>query len=429
LFINELLVEKMNIDTLDVYPSCLEGEVSLSGAKNSVLKLLAASLLTEGEVTIENFPASLSDAQIHVRMLEKLGKECVFDKESDTLSIKQVKDAVSELEWSERSIRNTLLILGALFAKTGTGSVPQPGGCKLGDRKYDIHLDILKKFGAKIFEDDLELKAVRTGALKATDIRLPMRSTGATENAILIGCLAEGNTNIWNPHIRPEVIDLITMLNKMGAKIQVKGQERIVIKGVSKLSGVKHRVIADNMEALTWTIAASITNGFVEIKDFPFEHLEVPLVFLRESGCKIYRDGSNAIVKGSEIYPLEISTGPYPGINSDMQPLLAAYAACAHGHSTIVDLRFLGRYAYASQFSKMNVESSISNTTLQIMGRGRESLVAAEVEATDLRAGISLALLGLACKDGVTRISNAWQIERGYCYFKDKLRSLGAEIS
>src|SRR5690606_27001227 len=221
---------------------------------------------------------------------------------------------------------NTLLILGALTARFGEGKVPLPGGCKLGERKYDLHVMLLEQLGAEVWEEgDFLCAKVKGDRLKGNDIFLPMRSTGATENAIICGSLSAGTTTIWNPHIRPEIMDLIDMLTKMGASIQVFGQKCIVIKGSETLSGVKHTVITDNREALTWAIGSVITDGEVEIENFPYEHLEVPLVYLRESGMKMYRGENSLIVKGGEAFPVEISTGPYPGINSDMQPLFAVY--------------------------------------------------------------------------------------------------------
>ena len=227
-----------------------------------------------------------------------------------------------------------MLILGALTARFGEGKVPLPGGCKLGERKYDLHVMLLERLGAEVWEEDDFLCAkAKDGRLKGNTIHLPMRSTGATENSIIAASLAEGSTVLWNPHIRPEIMDLIDMLSKMGAKIQVFGQQRIEIVGVSKLSGVVHSVIPDNMEALTWAIGSVITNGDVEIENFPVDHLEVPLIFLKESGFKWYKGKDSVIVKGGTPYPIEISTGPYPGINSDMQPILAVYGAMSKGES------------------------------------------------------------------------------------------------
>ncbi|MCG9544443.1 UDP-N-acetylglucosamine 1-carboxyvinyltransferase [Vibrio sp. Isolate33] len=413
---------------LIVRPSKLEGDVELSGAKNAVLKLLAASILTDEDVEISNFPHTLSDALIHLEMLEVLGKKTTVDVESKRVYITQENELSNELNWSGRSIRNTLLILGAGFAKLGKMTVPHPGGCKLGDRKFDIHLAILEAFGGEITETENTLSVERKGPLKGTDIHLPMRSTGATENAILIASLANGTSNIWNPHIRPEIINMIEMLNNMGANIVVKGQERIIVHGTRKLKSVKQKTILDNMEALTWCVGALITGGTVKIENFPFEHLELPLIYLRESGANIYRNGNSAIIAPSEIYPLDISTGPYPGINSDMQPILAAFAACAYGETTIVDLRFVGRYAYAEQFEKLNISTEVRDMMLKIKGNGRNAIIGGEVEATDLRAGIALTLLGLASKNGETKISNAWQIERGYCDIWSKLKALGANF-
>jgi UDP-N-acetylglucosamine 1-carboxyvinyltransferase len=398
----------------------LTGKVVVSGAKNSGLKLLTASILTSGKVEIFNSPNGLLDMQVHIGMLEKMGKTCFV--EGSYLRIEEPKQLDTNLLWDERSIRNSLLMLGCLTTRFGGGRVPLPGGCKLGDRKYDIHVKILEALGARVFEEDGYLcTEVKDFPLKATEISLPMRSTGATENAIMASSLAIGTTTIWNPHIRPEIIDLIAMLNKMGAKIEVFGQKCIVVEGVKELTGVKHQCIPDNMEALTWAIGAVITGGDVEIVNFPFEHLEVPLTYLRESGMKYYKGENSLIVRGGSPYPIEISTGPYPGINSDMQPLFAIYGAVSKGTSKIIDLRFPGRYAYAEEMAKMGVNYEVDGDMLVIHGGNK--LQGAVVTASDLRAGISLLLAGLVA-EGTTTIENAWQIERGYENIHEKLKNL-----
>jgi UDP-N-acetylglucosamine 1-carboxyvinyltransferase len=398
----------------------LTGKVVVSGAKNSGLKLLTASILTSGKVEIFNSPNGLLDMQVHIGMLEKMGKTCFV--EASYLRIEEPKQLDTNLLWDERSIRNSLLMLGCLTTRFGGGRVPLPGGCKLGDRKYDIHVNILEALGARVFEEDGYLcTEVKDFPLKATEINLPMRSTGATENAIMASSLAIGTTTIWNPHIRPEIIDLIAMLNKMGAKIEVFGQKCIVVEGVKELTGVKHQCIPDNMEALTWAIGAVITGGDVEIVNFPFEHLEVPLTYLRESGMKYYKGENSLIVRGGSPYPIEISTGPYPGINSDMQPLFAIYGAVSKGTSKIIDLRFPGRYAYAEEMAKMGVNYEVDGDMLVIHGGNK--LQGAVVTASDLRAGISLLLAGLVA-EGTTTIENAWQIERGYENIHEKLKNL-----
>lgn len=406
---------------LSISRTKLNGLVKVSGAKNSSLRLLAASLLSEDTLHLTNFPNGLLDVQVHLKMLEALGK--VVISAGDTVSISKGKENIkTQLIWDERSIRNTLLILGALTARYGEGKVPLPGGCKLGERKYDLHVMLLEKLGAEVWEEGDYLCAKATnGRLVGNDIHLSMRSTGATENTIIAASLAKGKTVLYNPHIRPEIMDLIAMLNKMGAKITVFGQRSIEIEGVDFLSGTKHAVIPDNMEALTWAIGSVITNGEVEIENFPFEHLEVPLVYLRESGMKFYRGETSLIVKGGTAYPVEISTGPYPGINSDMQPLFAVYGAMSKGETKIVDLRFPGRYAYAEELAKLGVDSKVVGDMLII--NGGKPLHGGTVKALDLRAGIALLLAGMTTDEEVI-IEDDWQIHLGYENLEEKLQKL-----
>lgn len=401
----------------------LEGKVNLSGAKNCALRLLAASLLTEETIELTNSPNELLDMKIHVEMLKVLGKD--IESSNDLIRISESNNIKSELKWDKRSIRNTLLILGALTTRTGFGKVPLPGGCKLGERKYDIHVMMLKAFGAKVWEEENYLCAEAKGRLKGTEIFLPLRSTGATENGILMGALAQGSTIIWNPHIRPEIIDLIKLLNSMGAKIEVFGQKCIVINGVDFLWGTRHKVVNDNMEALTWAIGAVITDGDVEIEDFPFDHLEVPLIHLRESGMKYFKGHDSLIIRGGESFPIDISTGPYPGINSDMQPLFAVYGAMCQGESKIIDLRFPGRYSYVKELGKMGLNYEIVGDFLKV--HGGKQFHGSHVQALDLRAGIALVLAGLTAT-GETIIDDCWQIYRGYEFLDEKLERLGVKI-
>lgn len=406
-----------------IQPSSLSGRIQVSGAKNSALRLLAASLLTDERIEITNFPSTLLDAQVHVDMLKVLGKTC--NVQGNKIVICERGPLSSKLVWDGRSIRNTLLILGALVARTGKGAVPLPGGCNLGERKFDLHEMVLQRLGADVWIQNNMLCAKAERGLSGNDIVLPIRSTGATENAIICASLADGVTTIWNPHIRPEILDLIRYLRSMGAQIKVFGQERIEVNGVPSLSGTKHSVIPDNMEAITWLIASVITGGDLEIVDFPYQDLEVPLIYLRESGAKYYQGTNSLIVRGGCPYPVEISTGPYPGINSDMQPLFAVYGACAQGQSKIVDLRFPGRYGYSQELAKMGVDCKVDGNLLQI--NGRTPLRGANVKALDLRAGVALALAGLVA-EGTTEVSDAWQVERGYDNFVNKLTSVGGRI-
>lgn len=411
--------------TLRIRKSRLEGTVSIDGAKNSALRLLVASLLTSERISLRNFPTQLLDAQVQLDMLSALGKTSL-QLSRDHVEITENGPVESKLQWNDRSIRNTLLMLGALTARFGEAAVPLPGGCRLGDRKHDLHIDLLETLGARVWEENEQICAEAPKGLKGTDIHLRIRSTGATENAILCGSLASGSTRIWNPHIRPEILDLVALLRKMGAKIEVFGQERIEIEGVEELHGAEHKVIPDNMEAITWLVGAGITEGDVEIFGFPYQDLEVVVAHLKAAGVGLYTSDNSVIVRGARTYPLEISTGPHPGINSDVQPILAAWAAKARGESRIIDLRFPGRYAYAEELARLGVSHRVEGDLLMIFGDGGK-LNGATVRALDLRAGAALALAGLIA-DGETEIADAWQISRGYVEFSSKLKQLGADV-
>lgn len=407
-------------------PSRLCGSVRVSGAKNSVLRLMAASLLTPGRVVLHNYPSDLGDAQIHLGMLQALGKSCV--EHQDTLVISEDKALAPRLEWPGRSIRNTLLILGALTARLGVGAVPLPGGCDIGptgERRYDLHVLVLESLGARVWNEGRTLLAEAKDGLVGAEIHLPLRSTGATENAILCATLARGVTRIWNPHIRPEIIDMISFLRQLGARIDVFGQEHIEVTGLEGLGGGEHRIMPDNVEALTWLVGAMVTGGEIEIGDFPHAHLEVPLIFLRESGARMFRGDGALVVRGGACYPVDVATGPYPGINSDMQPLFAVYGAAARGESRLTDLRFPGRYAYADELARLGVQHRTDGNLLRIIGGA--PLTGAEVRALDLRAGVALCLAGLMAQ-GETVVHDAWQVERGYSNFVPKLRALGGRI-
>ncbi len=407
-----------------VAPSRLSGQVRISGAKNSALRLLVASLLTPEPVQLANYPDTLLDAQVQVDMLRALGKRC--DVAPGRIVVSEDRPPTSRFAYAGRSIRNTLLMLGALTARTGAGAVPLPGGCRLGERKHDLHVQVLEALGARVWEENGLLCAEAPQGLRGADVRLPLRSTGATENALLAAVLARGTTRIWNPHVRPEILDLVALLTAMGADIEVRGQESIVVRGREGLAGAHHRVVPDNVEALTWLIGAVITGGDVEIEGFPFDHLEVPLIYLRESGAHFYRSGDRLIARGGQPYPVDIATGPYPGINSDMQPLFAVYGACAEGQTCVVDLRFPGRYGYAEELGKMGLDYQIVGDLLRIAGGRR--LHGADVTALDLRAGVALVLAGLVA-EGVTRVADAWQVERGYDRFVEKMRALGGDVA
>ena len=420
------MCQKTSFDSknkLIVKKSKLEGRISIGGAKNSALKLLTASILTDDTITIQNFPSTLIDIKIHIEMLRNLGKYCRV--ENDQIIISRESKLKEELSWEGPSIRNTLLIFGALLARTGKAKVPLPGGCEIGDRNYDLHQMVLEELGAKVWLENDHLCGEAPRGLKGAEIELPIRSTGATENAIIAGSFAKGTTVLWGPHFRPEVSDLISFMRSMGARIDVYGQESIQIHGVEHLIGAKHVVMPDNMEAITYLIGSVITGGDVEIENFPYQHLEVPLVHLRESGARFFRGEDTLIVRGGKCFPVDISTGPYPGINSDMQPLFAVYGMCAKGESRIVDLRFPKRFGYAEELKKLGANLYVKDNILII--KGGKTLNGEAVTALDLRCGAALLLGGLV-SEGVTTILNASEIERGYESIDAKLQKLGGNV-
>jgi UDP-N-acetylglucosamine 1-carboxyvinyltransferase len=424
-------VEAGGMSTLRLRPSRLSGTVTVSGAKNSALRLMVASLLTAEPILLDNVPVRSLDSAVQIEMLRAVGK--LASVSDARLHIHEPGSLRSELDWQGRSIRNTLLMLGALVTRTGAAAVPLPGGCDLGGRGYDFHEMVLRQMGAVVRVLDGRLVAeARGGRLRGCDITLPLRSTGATENALLCATLAEGTTRIWNPHVRPEILDLVKLLEAMGSEIQVRGQESILVHGRTRLGSAAHRVIPDNMEAITWVVGAAVTGGRITIRDFPADDLAVALIFLRASGIHAVLlpsargHGHDLVVQAEQCYPVEISTGPHPGINSDMQPLFAALATQARGVSRIVDLRFPNRYGYSEEFAKLGVERSVTGGMLSI--RGGVPLRGARVRAGDLRGGVALALLGLVAS-GTTIIENAWQIQRGYEDVVGKLEALGADIA
>lgn len=426
--IDKAIVEQLPTQKVAITGGRLSGIVELSAAKNSMLRLLVGTILSSGRCEIAAYPRSMLDADILRKMLIAMGKTVSFS--GSAIVIEEHRELNPDLRWSERSIRSTVLMMAALLGRCGRGVVPHPGGCAIGDadageRKIDLHIMIFEAMGARIWAEGEYLYGDAPGGLKGAEIHLPIRSTGATESGILAGCLAHGTTTIWGPHVRPEILDLIDMLNKMGANIEVFGQERIVVHGVKELRGVAHDCVADNVEAISWAVAAAITGGDIEIRNFPTAHLEVPLIFLREAGVKFFSNGDATIVRHSKCFPIDISTGPYPGINSDMQPLFAAFALFANGESRIIDLRFPGRYHYARELERMGAKMSVDGNMLHIYGGNK--LHATAVRATDLRAGMALLIASLSI-EGTTIIDEAWQIERGYDGIWDKLKSLGAGV-
>lgn len=410
---------------LTVRPSAPQGRVCLSGAKNSALRLAVASLLTSEPVTLQRFPSGLLDVGVQLGMLERLGKGVA--KGGDWATMTQESDPGSTLVWEGRSIRNTLLVLGALLARTGEARVPLPGGCDLGGRPYDLHQELLEALGARVWEESGFLCARHPGGrLQPGRYVSPVRSTGVTENALLCGALIPGGVELVNPHLTPEVMDLIGLLRRMGVRVDINGSHSIVVRGADELGGTSWTVIPDRVEGVTWAAAAIIGRGDIEISDFPFDAAAVALEYLRVAGARLFRGEDGLIVRSEGPQPIALSVGSHPGVHSDMHPLFGVIGSLASGRTEIVDLRYPERFAYLEELAKLGAVCSSSYGRATIDGTGR--LGGGTVTTPDLRAGAALMLAGLAA-DGPVTLLDAWQVLRGYDRLDDKLSTLGVRAT
>ncbi|MBN1794165.1 MAG: UDP-N-acetylglucosamine 1-carboxyvinyltransferase [Candidatus Omnitrophica bacterium] len=406
-------------------PGRLEGTVAISGAKNAALKVLCASLLTPEGVRLSNIPTGIEDVKVQLGMLESIGVRVVASGAEVCIDGSSISGYEVIMD-QEKGIRTSLLMLGALLARFGEGRVPLPGGCTIGERKYDLHIMVLEKLGATVKVSDDGFLEAECDRLRGAEITFPLRTTGATEHAIIASCLAEGRTVLKNAHTRPEVFDLVRFLNTMGADIRIVGSGWIEIEGVKELHGTSYGIIPDSVEALTFIIAAAVTRGDIEIAECPLDALEIPLIYLRESGVRFdVAERSLRVTAPARLTALDISTGPYPGINSDFQPLFTAYATQAEGVSTITDIRFRDRFDYVTELLKMGARISREGNTIIIAGG--TPLKSARVHACDLRAGAAVLIAGL-CARGTTEIDNVYQIDRGYEEIDVKLKGLGVAI-
>lgn len=399
----------------------LDGTIELSGAKNAALPILVGSLLSRDIVTLRNIPRSMEDIQVMLEIMEHIGA---------TITEKICIDPTNISEWEVPGnlgsrIRYTLLMLGCLLARFGKVKIPIPGGCSIGERKFDIHIDGLRALGAHIEMkgDSIEGEIAR---FKGTDFRLRLPSTGGTENLVLAACLAEGHTTLRNAHTRPEVLDFINFLNSMGAKISVPIDGRIEIDGVKRLHGTEYTVMGGRDEAITYMAAAGVTHGNIYIKHADIGNIEYAVAAFRRAGLRISNTNDGVHVSSpDELRPTDVITGPYPGINSDMQPFFAVLATQAEGTSRITDTRFEDRFQYVSELSKMGARIEMDGNTSIV--RGKVRLNGAKIKATDLRAGGALVVAALTA-EGETEVTNVYQIDRGYEHIETKLVKLGADI-
>lgn len=405
----------------------LRGQVEISGSKNAVLPIMSAALLTEEKCTILDAPA-LKDVEIMCRLLEDLGSEVSQDIENNIVEIetKEISTHIASHELVKK-MRASILVMGPLLARTGKARIALPGGCAIGDRPVELHFKGLRALGADINVDGAGVVRASADSLKGANIYLDFPSVGATENIIMAASMADGTTIIENAAQEPEIVDLATFLNKMGAKIKGAGTDAIKIEGVSVLRGAKHNVIPDRIEAGTFMVAAAITRGALLIKNVLPDHVKPVIAKLKECGVEVEVVDEDVIVRG-DVNPListDIKTLPYPGFPTDMQSQFMAMLTTAEGSSIVIETVFENRYMHVRELNRMGAHIKTEDRCAIIEGKAK--LKGSQVVATDLRAGAAVVLAGLVA-EGETEISEIYHIERGYEDFADKIRSLGGKI-
>ena len=410
----------------------LKGEVMISGAKNAVLPLMAATLLNPEECIINSVP-HLRDVQVMKEILESLGAK-IEEKEDGVFSIKVEEVTSVEAPYElVNKMRASFLVMGALLGRTGVARIPLPGGCAIGARPIDLHLKGFKALGATVtIHEDSAYAYVEASAgpdgLVGDHLYLDFPSVGATENIIMAAVLAHGTTYIENAAEEPEIVDLANFLNKMGAKIKGAGTDTIRIEGVQTLKPVRHTVIPDRIETGTFMLAAAITRGCVHIMNAVPDHVKPIIAKLRECGVGIEVGDEDLIVdaRKPDLSATDIKTLPYPGFPTDMQSPFMAFLTTCDGRSTVIETVFENRFMHVTQLNKMG--ASIETAGNKASVKGNAKLRGNEVMATDLRAGAAMVLAGLVA-EGKTEISEIYHIERGYENFIGKFDELGAKIT
>jgi UDP-N-acetylglucosamine 1-carboxyvinyltransferase len=402
----------------------LNGEIFVSGSKNSSLPIIIGTLLTDDDVILRNVPR-LRDINTVIKLLQHLGKNVSWDNDKLIIKHNGVKrtDAPYELV---KQMRASALVMGPLLGRYGEVKVSLPGGCAIGARPINIHLDNLA-----LMDSDIEVAEgyvnATTKKLKGAKLFLAYPSVGATENLMMAASLAKGQTIIQNAAREPEINDLENFLNKMGADIKGAGTSEIIINGVSSLQGCEHTVIPDRIEAGTFIIALAITKGSGIVKNVVPEHIDALMTKLVEAGVDLeVRNKNEIIVKTKEkIKPVDIETLPYPGFPTDMQAQWMALMCAADGNSVISETVFENRFMHVAELQRMGAHLKIKGHTVFV--EGNQVLSGAQVMATDLRASAALILAGLAAK-GKTEITRVYHLDRGYEFIEKKLQKLGAHI-
>lgn len=402
----------------------LQGEVSVVGAKNSILPILAGTVIGGNSSTILNTP-NLRDVKIMEQILKTIGchverlDNLIYVDSKNITSIRIPENLVGEM-------RSSIILMGAMLSRCGEIIIGYPGGCEIGPRPIDLHLKALREMGVHI-EESHGFLYCKADKLKGAEIQLDYPSVGATENIMLAAVKAKGTTIIRNAAREPEIIDLQNYLVKAGAKVSGAGTSVIKIEGVDKLKDVKHRIISDRIVAGTYMAAATMTSGEVTIKNINIEYLQAITAKLKETGSQIYYNNNSIKVLGpKKIKSVEmIQTLPYPGFPTDMQAQMMALLSIASGTSIISETVFENRFKHAEELTKMG--ASIKTLGKVAVIKGVKELTGAKVTAKDLRGGASLVLAGLAAK-GTTTIDNIYHIKRGYENLHGDLKKLGADI-
>lgn len=403
----------------------LHGEVWVCGAKNSVLKLMAASLLAPGRTTIANVP-DIADVAIMAELLTRLG--CTVERHEDSVSIDVPVKPGHRADYDlVRKLRASINVLGPLVARTGSAEVALPGGDAIGSRGLDFHIKGLEALGATAHNEHGYIMASAPHGLKGAEIVLDFPSVGATENILTAAVLAKGRTIIDNAAREPDFVDLGQFLIGMGARIQGLGTPTLTIDGVEELHPTDHVTISDRIVTGTWAFAAVMTRGDITIHGGTAEHLEIPLEKLASAGAIITTTSKGIRVRMDERpKSIDVVTLPYPGFPTDLQPMVISLNAIADGNAMVTENVFEGRFMFVNELVRLGAHISIDGHHASI--RGVEQLSGAPVAATDIRAGAGLVLAGLV-SDGVTLVEDSYHLDRGYPDFAEQLRSLGADIT
>ncbi|KSB87589.1 UDP-N-acetylglucosamine 1-carboxyvinyltransferase [Caulobacter vibrioides] len=408
----------------------LNGTIPVSGAKNSAIKLMAASLLTDEPLRLTNMPR-LADTRFLGKLLTRLGVSVTEsddgpDGQQTILHAPEITSGFAPYDLV-RQMRASFNVLGPLVARSGQAKVSLPGGCTIGARPVDLHLQALEALGAKIDLHEGYVYAQAPRGLKGAEIVFPIVSVGATEHAMLAAVLADGVTVIRNAACEPELVDLQECLNAMGAKVEGAGTPNVTITGVARLHGATHSVIPDRIEMGTYAVAAAMAGGEVRLTKARPELIESLSVKLEEAGATVVRTEDGVIVKrnGSRLNAVDLETAPFPGFATDLQAQFMALMTTANGESRIRETIFENRFMHAPELMRLGADISVHGGEARV--RGVEQLEGAEVMATDLRASVSLVIAGLVAR-GETVVSRIYHLDRGFERLEEKLGACGAQV-